>query len=59
MKTIEQELKILKFSLCRTELTLRKFFLRKALFCVFLLFAPILYLFVDLLANIIETVLTK
>lgn len=59
MKTIEQELRILKFSLCRMELTLRKFFLRKSLFCVFLLFVPILYLFVDLLANIIETVLTK
>lgn len=59
MKTKEQELRILKFSLCRIELTLRKFFLRKTLFCVFLLYVPIIYLFVDLLAKIIEIVLTK
>lgn len=59
MKTIEQELRILKFYLCRIELTLRKFFLRKTLFCVFLLYVPIIYLFVDLLIKIIEIVLTK
>ena len=59
MKTKEQELRILKFSLCRIELTLRKFFLRKTLFCVFLLYVPIIYLFVDMLVKIIEIMLRK
>ena len=59
MKTKEQELRILKFYLCRIELNLRKFFLRKTLFCVFLLYVPIIYLFVDMLAKIIKIILRK
>lgn len=59
MKTLEQELRILKFFMCRNELILRKFFLRKTLFCIFLLYVPVIYLFVDILAKFIEIVLTK
>lgn len=55
MSSIKQELNLLKFSLCRLELQLRKVFLKKILFCVFMLIFPLIVLLLALIEEICTT----
>ena len=55
MSSIKQEFNLLKFSLCRLELQLRKVFLRKILFCIFILIFPVIVLLLALIEEICTT----
>ncbi len=55
MSSIKQELNLLKFSLCRLELQLRKIFLKKILFCILILIFPVIVLLLTLIEEICTT----
>ena len=55
MSSIKQELNLLKFSLCRLELQLRKVFLKKILFCILILIFPVIVLLLTLIEDICTT----